>query len=110
MKAKILVTFFQIISSYAGGVLTVPWPPLYAKVCKSFGTLNLNVASLASASCAVQTDYFDKLLGMTTGPIALALLIGLYYVVVEIKLAALAADTNGDGKLDWAEVSNRRRV
>ena len=50
-----------------------------------------NAIAGCSASCAVQTDYFDKLLGMTTGPIALALLIGLYYVVVEVKLAALAA-------------------
>ena len=50
VKAKIVVTFFQIISQYAGGIIAIPWPPVYERIAGSFDVLNFNVASLATAS------------------------------------------------------------
>ena len=35
VKAKIVVTFFQIISQYAGGIIAIPWPPVYERIAGS---------------------------------------------------------------------------
>ena len=44
------MTYYQIISQYMGGILSVEWPPVYSKIAKYFDVLNLNVVSLASAA------------------------------------------------------------
>ena len=82
----------------------MPWPPFYQHVALNFDVLNLNVASLASASCAVNTNFYDKLWAMTMGPIMLSGAIFLYLIFGKIQLSALEADTNGDGQLDWSEI------
>merc|ERR1712185_633042 len=105
VKAKIVVTFFQIISQYAGGIIAIPWPPVYERIAGSFDVLNFNVASLATASCAVTTSYYDKLLFMTLAPLALSCLIFAYYAYTVVRLTALEADTDGDGRLSAAEIT-----
>ena len=121
VKAKIMVTFFQIISrefqypfhpsivrnclspnvllawatalpEYCGGVLNPPWPPAYGAIVRKLGLINLNLVSTAAAMCAVDTNYFWKLFGMTSGPLGLTVLIFFYYVANRLKIS-LSADT-----------------
>lgn len=36
VKAKILITFFQIVSQYVGGCISPPWPKAYANIARKF--------------------------------------------------------------------------
>ena len=89
VKAKIIMTYYQIISQYMGGILSVEWPPVYSKIAKYFDILNLNVVSLASAACVEALDadhpilsvqYYNKLVMTTTMPLFICGFIFLFYV------------------------------
>ena len=109
VKIKIVVTFFQIVSQQAKGLLTVKYPDVYLQVSRKFDMVNLNFVSLASAACVVKTNYHNTLFTMTMVPIALSGLIFLYYICVRIYLTAQKLDLNGDGTLDWSEISTALR-
>ena len=100
VKAKIIMTYYQIISQYMGGILSVEWPPMYSKIAKYFDILNLNVVSLASAACVkpsmpiipyYQYSYYNKLVMTTTMPLFICGFIFLFYVVKRTKLMAQMA-------------------
>ncbi|GMI20715.1 hypothetical protein TeGR_g3237, partial [Tetraparma gracilis] len=68
-KAKILTSFYQIVSQFES-VLNVRFPPVF----EEFGRLvskfaNLDALNLAKVGCLVQTNFYHKLVLSTMGPL-----------------------------------------
>ena len=81
IRAKIVLTFFQIISTYVGSVLDPPWPAAYEAAARKFDIANFNVLSLSAASCAIKVNYAHTLVVKTFGPLLATALIFLYYII-----------------------------
>ena len=81
-KAKVLFTYFQIVSQQVGGCITVPWPSGYGAIIGKLGFLNLSFVPYFSASCLFpRTNFYTALLTSTAGPIVVVAAILVFYLV-----------------------------
>ena len=86
-KAKILVSFFQIVTSFES-VLEVRFPTFYEKFTRWVSsTANLDALQLVRADCIIETNFYTSLLAQTLLPFAITLLIIIEFFVVKYTWA-----------------------
>ena len=74
-KAKIMVSFFQIMTSFEG-ILEVRFPPIFEKFSRWISsTVNLDALQLGRADCIMKTNFYSTLLVQTITPLALSVII-----------------------------------
>jgi len=79
IKAKILISFFQILSSFEE-IFVVHFPPIFEDFMRWISaTLNLDAIQLLKADCVMDTNFYTKLMVQTLFPIILSVLIIVYY-------------------------------
>jgi hypothetical protein len=82
-KAKILLSFSQILASFEG-VLEIRFPPIFEKFIRLLSsTLNLDALQLARIDCIVDTNFYTSLLTQTLLPIFMSVLIFLCFLVAK---------------------------
>ncbi|GMH73473.1 hypothetical protein TrST_g4716 [Triparma strigata] len=82
-KAKILVSFYQIVTSFES-VLEIRFPPVYEKFMRWVSsTANLDALQLVRADCIVDTNFYTSLLAQTLLPIAISSLIFAVFVIMK---------------------------
>ena len=83
-KAKIMVSFFQIMASFEG-ILEVRFPPVFEKFTRWISsTVNLDALQLARAGCIMNTNFYSTLLAQTILPIALSLIIFISFLICKL--------------------------
>ena len=81
-RAKVLFTYFQIVSQQVGGCITVPWPSGYGAIIRKLEFLSLSFVPYFSASCLFpRTSFYTTLLTSTAGPIVVVAAILVFYLV-----------------------------
>lgn len=92
-KAKISITFFQIIASL-NVAYTVPWPAEFSRLLRKLNVLNLNLLNIPGMaySCVQPMDYFAEFFLAALFPVVLTLFFVLLYAlgvrVIRRKVAA----------------------
>ena len=80
-KAKVLFTYFQIVSQQVGGCITVFWPSGYGAIIGKLDLLSLSFVPYFSASCLFpRTSFYTTFLTSTAGPIVVIAAIFLFYL------------------------------
>eukprot|EP00457_Paulinella_chromatophora_P000059 gb/GEZN01000059.1/.p1 GENE.gb/GEZN01000059.1/~~gb/GEZN01000059.1/.p1 ORF type:complete len:2708 (-),score=174.89 gb/GEZN01000059.1/:523-8646(-) len=79
-KIKILVTFFQIMTSLVF-FLDYPWPTPYSGVIASFGFINFNPVQMTRSDCMIQMDYLSSWILMVTFPVLVMLVLMVRYLI-----------------------------
>ena len=80
-KAKVLFTYFQIVSQQVGGCITVPWPSGYGAIIGKLDFLSLSFVPYFNASCLFpRTNFYTTLLTSTAGPIVVVAAIFVFYL------------------------------
>jgi IPT/TIG domain/Transient receptor potential (TRP) ion channel/Tyrosine-protein kinase ephrin type A/B receptor-like len=79
-KLKIILGFFQISTNLAFA-LDIPWPTYYQSFISVFGLVNFDFIQWSNAGCAVNVDFYDKYLAVTLTPIAVMMLVSLFYLL-----------------------------
>ncbi|TFJ84058.1 hypothetical protein NSK_004532 [Nannochloropsis salina CCMP1776] len=81
-KAKISITFFQILASL-NVAYTVPWPQEFRQFLHMLSFLNLNILNLPGMaySCVQPVDYFAEFMVAVTLPFLLTLVLLVLYAV-----------------------------
>lgn len=77
---KIIVGFFQVVTSMAQFV-DVPWPTGFLSFARVFDVVNLEFIPWSSVDCAAGLDYFTKLYVVALAPIAVVLLLVLFFLL-----------------------------
>jgi hypothetical protein len=79
-KAKIMVSFLQILTSYES-VLEVRFPPVFEKFSRWLSsTANLDALQVMRADCIVDTNFYSTLLVQTLLPLLISTLIFITFV------------------------------
>ena len=90
-KAKVIFTYFQIVSQQVGGCITVPWPSGYGAIIRKLEFLSLSFVPYFSVSCLFpRTNFYTAPLTSTAGPIVVGSAILAFY------LARRKRDTSSD--------------
>jgi len=79
-KLKILLGFFQITTNLAFA-LDIPWPTAYQQFITQFTMLNFDFIQWSSVGCVVSTHFYTKFLAITMAPLAILVLVFLFYWV-----------------------------
>lgn len=79
-KMKILIGFFQIVTSLAFNV-EVPYPSHYRSFIAAFQFFSLDFVPWQSLGCATLFDFYDKMIVTALTPIAIFLLILFFFVL-----------------------------
>jgi len=79
-KMKIILGFLQITTNLAIALYT-PWPSYYQSFIADFNILNFDFIQWSSIGCVVNADYYTKFLAITITPIAVLILVFLFYWV-----------------------------
>ena len=81
-RAKVLFTYFQIVSQQVGGCITVPWPSGYRANIGKLKFLSFSFVPYFNASCLFpRTNFYTTLLTSTAGPIVAIAAIFVVYLV-----------------------------
>lgn len=92
-KAKISITFFQIIASL-NVAYTVPWPAEFSRLLRKLNVLNFNLLNIPGMaySCVQPMDYFAEFFLAALFPVVLTLFFVLLHAlgvrVIRRKVAA----------------------
>ncbi|GMI35412.1 hypothetical protein TrCOL_g12555 [Triparma columacea] len=79
-KAKIMVSFFQILTSFES-VLEIRFPPVFEKFARWLSsTANLDAIQVARADCIIDTNFYSTLLVQTLLPLLVSLLIFIAFI------------------------------
>jgi len=80
-RAKALVAFMQIVSSVAFNC-SIVFPPIFERVLGILGIFNLDVVPALGLQCWFDSfDYIKKLVMVTVGPLAIAVVLGVQYAL-----------------------------
>ncbi|CAM9485036.1 unnamed protein product [Ectocarpus sp. 12 AP-2014] len=77
---KIVVVAWQIITQF-GAIAGFVYPEEYQNFLNALTPVNLDIGFILSYSCFVTTDFFDRLLIATIGPVVVLALLALTFVV-----------------------------
>ncbi|CAB1102169.1 unnamed protein product [Ectocarpus sp. CCAP 1310/34] len=77
---KIVVVAWQIITQF-GAIAGFVYPEEYQDFLNALTPVNLDIGFILSYSCVVITDFFDRLLIATIGPVVVLALLALTFVV-----------------------------
>ena len=78
--AKVLFTYFQIISQQVGGCISAPWPSGYGAIISKLPLLSFNVPAFSASCVFPRTNFYSTLVFSTAGPIVVIIAILVYYL------------------------------
>lgn len=84
IKAKIVLGYLQVVAGLYGAFQSVTWPSNFRKFIGAFQFLNVNPFRMAMPSClnnSLQLDAYGDMVVTAMLPLALALLVGFFYLV-----------------------------
>lgn len=90
-KVKILITFAQIVSNLAINI-QVGWPNTFKEVISWLTPFNFDFIQVSSAGCIVDTQYYNKLILVSIGPVVIVALIFLFYFFPQMARFPLKKD------------------
>ena len=79
-KMKIVLSFAQIGSSITAGI-TIAWPRRLQSFLNALQFANLDFISASSVDCVRPTDFYTRFLAMTSLPIAVMVLVYVFYLL-----------------------------
>ena len=88
VKVKILVAFFQIISS-VGPALNIVFPPNFVTYTNYYSIFDLNILSIPGVNCLFSTNYYSSLVITTILPFIVFFLIAVSLRIVVMRAKRL---------------------
>ncbi|CAN0373903.1 unnamed protein product, partial [Ascophyllum nodosum] len=81
---KIVLVAWQIISQFSG-VVNVHYPPAYENLLAALRVVDLNLGSILSLSCVVETNFYARLILATISPLAVLGALAITYRVAILR-------------------------
>ncbi|CAN0115112.1 unnamed protein product, partial [Ascophyllum nodosum] len=75
---------WQIITQFSG-VVNVQYPPAYEKFLAALSVVNLNLGSILSLSCVMETNFYARLILATIAPMAVLGALAITYRVAMVR-------------------------